>query len=201
MGFLASAVGFWVGQAKDFVGSVNGHATNGWSSGQLWSTTASTWQTNSNAAYDSGSWGSGNLWSTDAHGDPNVFTNQFNAGAASKTTSVQTSTTWTSQTNVSTEYQAMSFTAFRTGLAQISAYAQMGNPGTNATGHLTCKVNGTVVATGPNSSPGGGGSNSTCAVVASVSVNNGDTITIWAGGNGFAHFNNGGTLYVTIGNV
>jgi hypothetical protein len=51
-----------------------------WGVGTLWSTDSATWQSRANQAYDSGTWGSGNLWSTDAGGDPGVYTNRYNAG-------------------------------------------------------------------------------------------------------------------------
>jgi len=79
----------WAGRANQAWG-----ATRVWSSGQSFETDA---VQRGAAAYDGGAWGSGNLWSTDAHSDPNVWTNQYNAGynagygagAASKTTDGQ----------------------------------------------------------------------------------------------------------------
>ena len=60
------------------------HARYDTLNGQYASMTAdrNAWRTNANAAYDSGTWGTGNLWSADAHNDPNVWTNRYNAGVA-----------------------------------------------------------------------------------------------------------------------
>jgi hypothetical protein len=49
------------------------------------------WTVNAGQAYDGGSWGVGNLWSTDAHNDPNVWTNRFNAGVVAAQPAADTS--------------------------------------------------------------------------------------------------------------
>jgi hypothetical protein len=48
-----------------------------------------TWQSRAAQAYDGGAWGSGNLWSADAHNDPGVWTNRYNAGYSQATTDKQ----------------------------------------------------------------------------------------------------------------
>jgi len=65
-----------------------GRANNAWGGSRQWNVGQS-FETDRNAAYDSGGWGSGNLWSTDAHNDPNVWTNRYNAGYSQATSDLQ----------------------------------------------------------------------------------------------------------------
>jgi hypothetical protein len=65
-------------------------ADQAWGGSRVWSSGQS-FEVDRNAAYDSGTWGTGNLWSTDAHNDPNVWTNRYNAGVAAGQTTYQPS--------------------------------------------------------------------------------------------------------------
>lgn len=104
MSFLASAVAYWVGKAKDTVGTVAGQATPGWASGQLWSVSAGQWE---GAAWDTGGnpdshSGTAQLWSATAgawHSAYNAEVNAYNNEVTLYNNEVATANTWQSRAN------------------------------------------------------------------------------------------------------
>jgi len=81
MTFLASSAAALFQQITLWTGRAN----QAWGASRVWNTGQS-FEVDRNAAYDGGTWGVGNLWSTDAHNDPNVWTNRYNAGVTDGST-------------------------------------------------------------------------------------------------------------------
>jgi len=220
----------WRGSARDLAGTVNGRATPGWSSGQLWSVSASqweqnsggnlaayndmvnqrnTWITNANTAYTSGTWGSGTHWATVAGGDPNIQTTKYNegyaAGAASKTTTAASSTGWNSgagnSLSGSPTVDLISLTTPRAGLAHVSCVAQAGQNGGDAFAQLHLYVNGALILSGPNLGVAASSQPQYAVLQHQFNCSASQSVTIRATGTSTAHLNNGGTLLLTVGSV
>ena len=210
--------GLWRAAARDLAGTVNGRATPGWSSGQLWSLTASqweqnslgnlnayndmvnqrnTWITNANTAYDSGTWGTGTHWHT-RYDQQVVVTNAKTTTSASQAqqafpVDMDNNAVWT---------QVGSLAAPRSGQAHASAMYRVGHSGSgNTTSTARIKVAGGVVATGNASGTDGGGALGTAAVHWTGAITSGQVVTVELTGDNNADANNDGSFALTVGNT
>lgn len=197
MTFLASSAAALWAQVTLWTGRAN----QAWGASRVWNTGQS-FEVDRNAAYDGGAWGSGNLWSADAHNDPNVWTNRYNAGAASKTTSgLSTSAfsgAWPNSTSVYSGNLA-SLTSPRAGNALVGAQVVV-NSTVGTHGQARLLVNGGVVATAAQTGHNNGGGTIAFPVFWQGNLNAGDVVTVQVASDGATTLASG-LMDLTVGSV